>query len=316
LPSKKLEDRIERLRDLRANASAVDAESFLRKALTDRSNLVIAEAAKIAGELHFSQLIPQLLSAFDRCLEEPLKTDPKCWGKTAIVKSLAQLDYSDSPVFVRGARHIQMEPVWGGHEDSAIHLRANSILALVQCTDLTRFEVLCHLVEAITDRADPVRIEAVRALNQLGGDDCQLLLRLKARVGDRRPLIVGHVFDALLNMERDRAVPFVSEYMSSGDQEVRDEAALALGGSRLSTALKALIDTWQNNQTGEFADVLLRAISASRLPEAIEFLLGVLTTGADREAAAALEALKIHQGSLDIQVLIEQAKKSRVQKRV
>jgi len=316
LRSKKLEDRIEQLRALRTNASTTDAESTLRKALTDRSNLVIAEAVKTVSELHLSELIPQMLAAFDGFFEEPLKNDPKCWGKTAIVKALAHLGYSDSPPFVRGSRHVQMEPVWGGQEDSAIHLRANSILALVQCTDLTRFEVLSCLVEAICDPADPVRIEAVRALNQLGGDDCILLLRFKARVGDRRPLIVGHVFDALLNMERDRAVPFVSGYLTSGDQELRDEAALALGSSRLTTALKILIETWQQSGSGAFSGVLLRAISSSRIPEAIDFLLELLRAGSDREAAAAFEALKIHQESPDVQVLIQQAKKARTQNKL
>jgi hypothetical protein len=315
LRSRKLEDRIEQLRDLRTSASAA-AETALRKALTDRSNLVIAEAAKTASELHLSILIPQLLAAFDRLFEEPVKSDPKCWGKTAIVKALVQLGYSDSPPFVRGSRHVQMEPVWAGQEDSAIHLRANSILALVQCTDLTRFEVLCSLVEAISDPADPVRIEAVRALNQLDGDDCVLLLRLKARVGDQRPLIVGHVFDALLNMERDRAVPFVTKYLTSADSELRDEAALALGSARLSAAVKELVDTWERARSGAFANVLLRAISSSRLPEAIDFLLDLLRTGTERESAAAAEALKLHQDSQDIQALIEAAKNTRLQKRL
>jgi hypothetical protein len=315
LRSKKLEDRIEQLRDLRTATSA-DAETALRKALTDRSNLVIAQAAKTAGELRLSQLIPQLLTAFDRLFEEPVKTDPKCWGKTAIVKSLVELGYSDSPPFVRGSRHVQMEPVWAGQEDAAIHLRANSILALVQCTDLTRFEVLCTLVEAVSDPADPVRIEAVRALNHLDGDDSVLLLRLKARVGDKRPLIVGHVFDALLNMERDRAVPFVRGYLSSADQELRDEAALALGASRLPAALKELVDAWQHTGSGTFSEVLLRAISSSRLPEAIDFLLDLLRAGTDRESAAAIEALKLHQDSSEIQALINDAKNTLLRKRL
>src|SRR5207244_12523891 len=103
--------------------------------------------------------------------------------------------------------------------------------------DMRPFDMLHPICDAMSDPADPVRIEAVRALNQLGGDEVILLLRLKARLSDRRPLIVGHVFDALLNMERDRAVPFVAEYLKSSDEELRDEAALALGGSRLQSAV-------------------------------------------------------------------------------
>jgi len=283
---------------------------MLRKALSDRSNLVVAEAAKSTGELHLSDLLPNLLAAFDRLFDDVLKSDPKCWGKTAIVKALTELDHSDSAPFLRGSRHIQMEPVYGGREDSAVHLRANCFLALVQCTDLTRFEVLCHLVDAMSDPADPVRIEAIRALNQLGGDESVLLLRLKAKVGDRRPLIVGHVFDALLNMERDRAVPFVAHYLKSADEEVRDEAALALGAARLNSALSVLIEYWKNARSERFAEVILRAVSSARMPEAIEFLVVVLKTGTPRQSAGAAEALRIHSDSTDIQAMIEKAKQN------
>jgi hypothetical protein len=313
LASRKLEDRIEQLRQLRTHAAVADANTKLRRALTDRSNLIVAEAAKTASELHLSELIPDLLTTFDRLFEEPLKSDPKCWGKTAIVKALARLDHSESPPFLRGSQHVQMEPVWGGQEDAAVQLRANSFLALVQCTDMTRFEVLRQLVNAMSDPADPVRIEAVRAMHQLGGEECSLLLRLKARVGDRRPVIIGHVFDALLNMERDQAVPFVAEYLRSGDEALRDEAALALGASRLSGGLKELIETWKSIRSDGFSEILLRAISSSRLPEAIEFLLDLLRNGTARQSAAAAEALKLHEASPEIRTLIDEAKRNRSQ---
>ena len=132
--SRKLEDRIEQLHQLRTNVAAADANSTLRKALTERSNLIVAEAAKTASGLRLSELIPDLLMTFDRLFEAPVKSDPKCWGKTAIVKALAQLEYSESQPFLRGSQHVQMEPVWGGQEDSAVQLRASSFLGLVQCT--------------------------------------------------------------------------------------------------------------------------------------------------------------------------------------
>src|SRR5206468_5235 len=110
----------------------------VRKALQDRSNLITAEAAKIAGDRRIHSLIPDLLSAFNRLFDDPAKTDPKCWGKTAIAKALTNLDYAESPPFVRGSQHVQMEPVWGGQEDAAAQLRAACVLALVQCVDTRR----------------------------------------------------------------------------------------------------------------------------------------------------------------------------------
>src|SRR5262249_8736293 len=134
---------------------------------------------------------------------------------------------------------------------------------------------------------------------------------LKARLGDRRPLILGHIFDALLNMERDRAVRFVAEYLRSTTNELREEAALALGASRLPTAVRELMETSKDVEDEGFFDVVLRAISSSRQAEAIEFLIGVFETGNERHSAAAAEALKLHEGSAEIQALIEQAKKNR-----
>src|SRR5437016_943450 len=153
--NRKLEARIERLRQLRSVGPSDDVAETLRKGLQDRGNLVIAEAARTIAALHFKGLIPYLLPTFEALFENPAKLDPKCWGKTAIVKALAELDYDQSPPFVRGLRHIQMEPVWGGQEDSAAQLRGMCALALVQCSDLRRVEVMRYLVEAMTDTEDP-----------------------------------------------------------------------------------------------------------------------------------------------------------------
>src|SRR4030095_2407206 len=169
----KIEERLEGLRQLRSSATTgggPHAMPALRKALSDRSNLIAAESAKISADLICSELIPDLLAALARLFEDPVKTDPKCWGKTAIIRALAKLDYSESPPFLRASRHIQMEPVWGGQEDAAISLRATAILALVQCADLSRAQILRHLVDGFADSSEKVRIEAVRALEQMNGE--------------------------------------------------------------------------------------------------------------------------------------------------
>jgi hypothetical protein len=307
----KLEERLDQLRQLRTAAPDDAVLSLLCKSLRDRSNLVVAEAAKVAGDLGLSALIPDLLAALDRLYEDPVKADPKCWGKTALVKTLTLLEYGESPPFLRGSRHIQMEPVWGGQEDAAAQLRATCVLALVQCNDLSRTEVLRELVEAMTDSADPVRLEAVRALEQMNGEEAALLLRLKARLGDRRPAVIGHVFDALLNLERERSMDFVAQYLKSTNPEVRDEAAFALGASRIPGALDVLIETWNETKNREFGGVLLRALSSSRQSKAIDFLLKVVRTGPSRDTALALDALKLHEQSPEIQTLVEQAKKEK-----
>ncbi len=285
---------------LKISAAGAEAVTALKKAFQDRANLIVAEAARTTAALKVPVLLPEMLAAFDRLFNDPVKTDPKCWGKTAIVKALAELDYDQSAPFLRGASHIQMEPVWGGQEDAASALRAMSVLALVQCSDLLRVEKLRHVVEALSDRTDPVRVEAVRALAQLGGDEAELLLRLKARTGDSRPLIVGHVFDALLALNRRDSLGFVAGYLRSADAAPRDEAALALGASRSAHAVRILMDAWDEAADREFRGVILRALSSSRDSGAIGFLLGLVKTGAAGDAALAREALKLHRDlSLD-----------------
>jgi HEAT repeat protein len=165
-------------------------------------------------------------------------------------------------------------------------------------------------VDTLFDAGERVRIEAVRAIAQMNGDDASLLLRLKARMGDPNQIVTGQVFDALLSLDREKAVTFLAEYLDSSNLEVRDEAAFALGASRLPEGIKALINAWNGSTDREFRAVIIRAVGASRQSAAIEFLLEIIRTGLDRESVAAIEALKTHE-SPEIQSQIELAKQAR-----
>ncbi len=126
-----MERKLEALGALRL--SPQDAAEPLRKALKDRSNYLVSKAAALAAELHLTELVPDLVQAFDRCMLDAVKTDPQCWAKNAIVKALKDLNHDDPAVFLRGMEHVQMEPVWGGSVDTAIVLRGACALALVAC---------------------------------------------------------------------------------------------------------------------------------------------------------------------------------------
>jgi HEAT repeat protein len=305
--ARKTEERIEELKQLRAAANGAEVEPILAKALTDKSGLVVAEAARVVAARRCIGLIPAMLAAYARFFENAVKSDPKCWAKTAIVKALVALEYEESAPFLRASKYVQMEPVWGGSEDSATHLRGNAILALVQCSDLMRGEVLRLLVDALADPSEPVRVEAVRALEQMNGEESALVLRMKAHAGDEGSAVVGQVFDSLLALDRDRAVGFVAGFLESENPEVRDEAALSLGASRMPEAVRVLIETWKGARDA----VLLRALSASRDEAALTFLLDLVRQGISREAALALEALSLHAESPDIQARIDQARRER-----
>src|SRR6516165_2088112 len=129
MASRRIEEYLEALGQLRS-ASAADAVAALRRGLSDRSNVVVAKAAKVAGELDARDVIPEMLAAFDRLFDDAVKRDSQCWGKTAIARTLRGMDHSDGTPFLRGARWVQMEAVWGGQADTAAALRGVCLLAL------------------------------------------------------------------------------------------------------------------------------------------------------------------------------------------
>ena len=301
--TRKIELEIDRLSAL-LEAPAAEALPALRKALADRVAIVAAKAAKVAAARRAAELIPDLLRAFDRLFEDPVARDPQCWGKIAIANALRDLDYRESAPYLRGARHIQMEPVWGSEEDTAQPLRGACLLALIACTDLDRSRIFRCLVDALTEKEAVVRGEAVRAIAEMAGDEAALLLRFKARIGDQESPVVGQVFDGILRLEGAAAVPFLAAFLESPSQETREEAALALGSSRLPAAVAELRRVLDAARHPGFREVLLRALSLSRDPAAIDFLIGIVKTGRLADALAALEALAIHRARPEIRAAL------------
>jgi HEAT repeat protein len=305
-----VEEDIEALNPLR-EALASEAVPALRKVLADPVNLIVAKAAKIAAERQLRDLLPDLLQAFDRLFEKAAARDPQCWGKNAISQALVALEHRQASPFLRGLRHVQLEPVWGGEEDTAPTLRGTCALALPACLDIDRGLVLRHLVDSLADRAVTVRSDVLRALAQMEGDEAILVLRLKARLGDEESQIVGQVFDHLLQLEGRQALDFVAGFLSDKSETVREEAALSLGSSRLPAAVERLTEAWSREREPQFRLVLLRALSATRQSDALEFLLNLLRIGRVADAAAAVEVLSLHRDSPEIRRQVEEAARLR-----
>jgi HEAT repeat protein len=305
--NRRIEEEIERLSRLRDAGLTPETQAAIRKALTDRVGLVVAKAAKVAAELGARDFVPELLAALERMYEKPLERDPQCWAKNAIAKALTGLDYRQAAPYLRGARHIQMEPVYGGQEDTAPNLRGICLLGLATCTDIRREVGLRAMVDALTDPAQTVRIEAARAIEEMGGDEAPLLLRLKARAGDREPPVIGQVFDSLLRVEGREAIPFLADFLRTGSEEAQVEAALALGGSRLPEAVEALEQAWQETRDPALRDAIARAISSARQERGFAFLLDVVRNGRAADASIALDALAVHRGSVEIWRRVEEA---------
>ncbi len=263
-----VEEKIAAVEALRSSADAVEP---LRKALRDRNNLVCSKAAALAGDLLLRELIPELAAAFERFLKDPVKTDPKCWAKSAIVKALKDLGHEDPAVYLRGIVHVQMEPVWGGNADAAGALRGACALALVACS-LPRDAILYHLADALADPEMRVRADAARAIAQLPGQDSILMLRVKAQAGDKEPAVIGQCFLSLLGVDARASIPFVARFLASAKEDLRFEAAAALGECPEPLAVETLIARWRIERDADMKRTIVLSLGVSRLAEAKAFL--------------------------------------------
>jgi HEAT repeat protein len=139
------------------------------------------------------------------------------------------------------------------------------------------------------------------------GDEANLLLRLKARLGDAESEVTGQAFDYLFQLEREQALPFVAEFMQPKLGPVAEEAALALGSSRLPGAAPLLEQSFARQRDPDFRQVLLRALSSTRQPSALDFLLNLVRNAREADALCAIEALALHRDSAEIRRQVEHA---------
>lgn len=306
MPVRDIERELEQLNAL-LHAPRAEALPVLRKALRDRVNLVVSKAAKVAGELQLHGLIPDLCAAFDRLLLDSPKTDPQCWGKNALAKSLRDLGHVDSAVFHRGVEHVQMEPVWGGQEDTAAALRGLCGMALLQCTDLLRDEKLWIMMRLLTERSPSLRKDAAIGLEALGGREAAFMLRVKASMGDNDLSVTGQVLECLLRIEGAPAVSFVLEFMRTAASEAREEAALALGASRLDAAVAALDRMLADKHSPVDASIVFRALAISRHQQALRVLIDVIRSRPPKDALLALQSLHLHRESPEIRNAVASA---------
>ena len=287
-----LDDKLAAIRELRGQTLSPEQISVLRKRIGDRSNLVVAAAAALAGENSLVDLSSDLEAAFDRFLVYPLKDDKLCRAKIAVIEALDKMEHKTPDVFLKAARHVQFEPVWGGTEDSAPPLRAAALVALARVEGTGSLPLL---VDAMADPARDVRFAAAVALAAVGSESAGLVLRLKARLGDKDPDVLSECLLGLLTVDPKENLPIVAEFLGPGDAATCEAAAMALGKSRLAEALDPLTECLQRCSFAELRQHILLAIAILRRPAAIDFLLGYVSTEPEPDAVKALSALGIYK---------------------
>ncbi|MGA2712789.1 MAG: hypothetical protein ABSG41_06760 [Bryobacteraceae bacterium] len=285
-----------------------EGQKQIAKALASRSNLVAAKAARIAGDAQWTELTDDLVAAFDRFLKRATDGDKGCMAMMAIARALFNLDYDGAELYLDGMRHVQMEPGWGGSFDTAAELRAVCAMGLAS----TRYPAkLRALVDLLVDREWQARAGAVRALAAAGSEAALLLLRFKALSGDREPEVLADCFSGLLSAEGAEAVPFVASFATSKDKEISEAAILALGASRRADAIEWMQNRFQQIASAEMRKCILLSLATSRTDAAIDFLLGLISTGSPQVSAFALSAMEINRGDELIHQRVEKALRER-----
>jgi hypothetical protein len=308
-----IERALDRLGELRHAEvpSAVAAE--IRGFLHNRSNLVVAKSAKVARELRLAEMIPDLLRTFNKFMANPKRLDKRCAAITEIIGALYELDYDEPAPYLAGLKHVQMEASFGPPVDEAAKLRGLSAQGLLR----THYsDALMEVVPLLVDREPPSRIGAIRALAVNGGEAGVLLLRLKVLTGDAEPEALGECFAGLLTASPDKSIPFVARYIDSEESATGEVATLALGESRLPAAFEILKEKWARTIGTSERKVLLVSMVASRLEEAIAFLLAVVETENVATAADTIEALAIYRLNERVSNAVQGAVSRRGEKRL
>lgn len=288
----KLKEAFRRLEKVRSDPLSPESIAQLQGSLGHKNNHIVARAANIIAEEDVGGLEDELLAAFDRFMFEPVKSDAGCGAKAAIVEALYNLGFEREEPFLRGIRHVQLEPTYGGKQDTAARLRAFSALGLARTIYPDK---MLDLADLLADPELDARLGAVHAITasrQVAGVP---LLRFKALVGDEDPRVLYECFRSLLEMDPESSLDFVAAFLRNDSDSVHESAALALGESRLDGAFEALHAWCQEIQYSRLLHSGLTAIALLRTQPAIDYLVSLVADGPLSVAREAVTALNLYR---------------------
>jgi hypothetical protein len=299
----------------------------LKKALSNKSNLIVAKAADIIRQSQCKSLEAELVAAFNRFLigrqskrisehsdvlerfrADKSNPDKGCLAKQAIVNAIYELahDSDETRALLVGAtRYTQREGSFGPAQDSAATMRGLAALALVR---MAHRDVMNILVELLADPCPETRILAVRALAYSGRDDAALLLHYKILAGDKDESVLAESLTALAQLSGPKCLPLLSRLLDSPPTEdLFPSIAIAVAEIRHADALKVLLAKYQSSFSQETRKELLLPIALTRIPEAIDFLLTIVESGPEALAFSTLDALTMYRHDATIREKISAA---------
>jgi HEAT repeat protein len=294
----KTEEKIEALRRCVEQGSHAEAIACLKKALKEKSNFLVAKAAEFTAQQLAYDLVSDLITAFERFLVDPLSADKTCAGKRAIARALYDLEYDNAAFYRRYLHYRQMEPVYGGHVDTAIDLRCTCALGLIASNDP---RAVLSLVALLHDNEFQARLGAVKALELVYPFHAEIVLRHKILQGDEEPEVIAQCFSSLVKAAAEESLSFIAAYLDDDNNVLRESAALALGESRLDDALELLINTCDALLPSDpLIQSFFRAIALQRKQTAYQYLLDKIAHAPVTQANNAVIALSMYNYNKDL----------------
>jgi hypothetical protein len=281
-----------------ARVSAIDASTAvgrgeLRKALADKAGLVVARAAKRIAKERVAELAGELPAVFTRLMRGGTAADKGCLAKQEVAQAIYELEVETGEAeeaLLAGVRHVQEEPVLGGVVDTAAVLRGVCAMGLVR---LGYRDVMTVLADLLGDPEQQTRIMAARAIGYAGQESGALLLRLKILSGDKDATVMAECFAALVQLTPAKALPLLERFLGRADDDLAQEAAMAIATSRREEAMAILKRHWDEDVLKRGS--LLLPLAMLRRPEAVGVLLEVIGSGPEPLAAAAAEAMGMYR---------------------
>jgi HEAT repeat protein len=209
-----------------------------------------------------------------------------------------------------------MEPAWGRPVDAAVPLRCTCAVGLVNMRSARAIVPLVHLLAEVEPRSTPgndsyvhTRVAAARALGAYGGEAAEALLRFKILQGDAEVEVMAECFTQLVSLTR--SLEPIRGYLDCEDDDLRQAAMLAVGESRVPDAFGLLREQWTRQVDSASRKVLCLAIALTRKPEAIDFLLALVSDASEAASAAAVEALAMYQSDESVRSRVRTAARER-----
>jgi len=284
------------------------ARTAIAKALRDRSNLVVAAALEVIYEHELTGFESAMHEVFAAAMVDPVKSDPSCRTKAGVVKALDMLREPADELFLTGVRYVQREPVWGGSQDTAIHLRGMCATALV---NRGYADVMIELARLLADPERDARRAAAEAIAASGDAHAGVpLLVLRIRAHEQEPEVLTACFAGLLSLASEKTFDLVVEHLRARDALVAEAAALALGQERPDGAFAALRELAEES-LGEQRKITLLSIAMLRSEAGWEYLLERVATGQLGIAGDAIQALSVYR---ELPSLVERTREAVAQR--